>query len=133
MTETLNLKDCDERPRAFCEALRRYRLSVPPETTVLGSFARVANRIGKMVNQEELAEAIGISRTWYGVIEAGRFRPSIDLVRRLCDALMLDEAKRFELVDLAFPGFAAIAYQVIALYRDAHRGNLRRAPVTYQT
>jgi len=133
MIQTLNAEDCDERPHRFCEALRCHRLGVPLETTALGGFVRVSNRIGKIVSQEELAEAIGISRTWYCVIEAGRFRPSMDLVRRICDALMLDEAKRLDLVDLAFPGFAAMAHQVVALYRDAYRGNLRRTPISFET
>ena len=100
-----NPKDGIERPHTFSEALRCYRLDVPLETSALGCYARVSNRIGKRVSQEELAEAIGISRTWYSIIEVGRVRPSIELVSRICNALMLDEAKRLKLVDLAFPGF----------------------------
>ena len=95
----------------FSETLRCYRLGVPLEARALGSFARVSKRIGKMVSQEELAEAVGISRVWYSVVEVGRARPSVELVSRICNALMLDEAKRLELVCLAFPGFAGIASQ----------------------
>ena len=108
MSELLRV---NQQSNSFSETLRCYRLGVPIEARSLGNFARVSKRIGKMVSQEELAEAIGISRNWYSVIEVGRVRPSIELVRRICNALMLDQAKRLELVDLAFPGVAGNASQ----------------------
>jgi DNA-binding XRE family transcriptional regulator len=98
-----DLKDENERLHRFSEFLRRYRLGVPVKTRALGDFVRLPNRIGKIVTQEEFAEAIGVSRCWYGFLEVGRVRPSIGLMERLCDALMLDESQRIELVDLVFP------------------------------
>lgn len=87
----------------FSQRLRHYRLGIPVETKALGDFVRLPNRIGKIVSQEEFAEAIGVSRCWYGFLEIGRVRPSLGLMKPLCDALMLDETKSLQLVDLVFP------------------------------
>ncbi len=97
-------EDDNERLRRFSEFLRHCRLSIPAETKTLGTFARLPNRIGKVVTQEEFAEAIGVSRCWYGMLETGRpVRPSIALMERMCDALMLKEVKRLQLVELGLP------------------------------
>ena len=102
-----DLQDDDERLQRFSESLREYRLAIPVETKALGDFARLPSRVGKIVSQEELAEAVGVSRCWYGMLEVGRpVRPSIALIERICDALMLDESKRVQLVDLAFPALS---------------------------
>ena len=102
-----DLQDDNQRLHHFSEALREHRLAVPVETKALGDFARLPSRVGKIVSQEELAEAVGVSRCWYGMLEVGRpVRPSIALIERICDALMLDEQKRIQLVDLAFPALS---------------------------
>jgi DNA-binding XRE family transcriptional regulator len=102
-----DLHDDDERLHRFSDVLRRHRLAIPVEAKSLGDFVRLPNRIGKIVSQEEFAEAIGVSRCWYGMLEVGRpVRPSIALLERICDALMLDEPKRVQLVDLAFPSLS---------------------------
>ena len=101
-----DLKDDNERLHRFSECLRRWRLGIPVETRALGNFVRLPNRIGKIVSQEEFAEAIGVSRCWYGLLEVGRVRPSIGLMERICDALMLDEPQRLQLVELAFPALS---------------------------
>ena len=100
-------EDDNERLHRFSELLRRCRLDIPVESKSLGDFVRLPNRVGKIVSQEEFAEAIGVSRCWYGMLEVGRpVRPSIALIERICDALMLDEPKRVQLVDLAFPALS---------------------------
>jgi DNA-binding XRE family transcriptional regulator len=102
-----DVEDDDERLRRFGELLRNCRLGIPVETKALGDFVRLPNRIGKVVSQEEFAEAIGVSRYWYGMLEVGRpVRPSISLIQRICDALMLDERKRVEFVELGLPGLS---------------------------
>jgi DNA-binding XRE family transcriptional regulator len=101
-----DIENDKERLRRLSQALRRWRLSIPAETKALGGFVRLPNRIGKIVSQEEFAEAIGVSRCWYGLLEVGRVRPSIGLTERMCDALMLDESKRLQLVELVFPALS---------------------------
>jgi transcriptional regulator with XRE-family HTH domain len=109
-----DLEDENERLRRFSECLRRYRLSIPVETKTLGDFVRLPNRIGKIVSQEEIAEAIGVSRCWYGLLEVGRpVRPSIALMERICDAFMLDELNRVQLFELGIPAFSQLLSKTI--------------------
>lgn len=104
----------DERLHRFSEFLRRCRLGIPVETKALGNFVRLSNRIGKIVSQEEFAEAIGVSRCWYGLLEAGRpVRPSIALLERICDALMLDEPGRVQLFELGVPALSQLVSKAI--------------------
>jgi transcriptional regulator with XRE-family HTH domain len=59
------------------------------------------------VTQEELAEAVGVSRVWYAQLEIGTSkRVSTDLLGRLGDALMLDKAQRATLFQLGIPELA---------------------------
>lgn len=103
----------DERPRLFGDVLRRCRLAIPVETKALGPFTRLSNRLGKAVSQEEFAEAIGISRSWYGFLEIGRpVQPSVELLERICDALMLHERQRLTLFELGLPAFARRAVKL---------------------
>ena len=109
-----NLEDDNDKPRRFSELLRRYRLGIPVEAKALGNFRRLPNRVGKIVSQEEFAEAIGVSRCWYGMLEAGRpIRPSIALLERICDALMLDEPNRLQLVELGLPALSQLLSKTI--------------------
>jgi transcriptional regulator with XRE-family HTH domain len=56
------------------------------------------------VTQEELAEAIGVSREWYGMLEsAAPTRTSTGLLKRLADALMVTPQQRARLFQLAVP------------------------------
>lgn len=91
----------------FSKFLRYLRLAIPVDAKSIGSFVRLPVRIGKVVSQEELAEAIGVSRCWYNMLEAARpVQPSIALIDRLCDALTTDEQQRLRLVELALPAFS---------------------------
>ena len=68
------------RPETFGEQLRRYREA-------------------RGLSQEELAERAALTANGIGALERGeRRRPYPDTVRRLADALGLDEAQRAELV-----------------------------------
>ena len=53
------------------------------------------------MTQEEVAEAIGVTRTWYGKIEAADARLSLRLLSRIVKALMLHPWERRYLFDLA--------------------------------
>jgi DNA-binding XRE family transcriptional regulator len=109
----------EERLRRFSEFLRQCRLGVPVEARSIGNFVRLPSRIGKIVSQEEFAEAIGISRCWYGMLEAGRpVRPSAALIDRICDALTLNEHNRLQLVELALPLFSQLLTKTILARRS---------------
>ena len=46
-----------------------------------------AARVGCDLSQEELAEKVGVTRQTIGMIEAGRFNPSLALCVAICRAL----------------------------------------------
>lgn len=100
-----------ERLRRFSELLKEARRRIPTDTVSLGKTQRFTERIGKRVSQEEVAEAIGISRVWYATLEMGRPRASIAVLGRICDALMLDEHQRADLLQLCVPEIAFLVRQ----------------------
>lgn len=51
--------------------LRMLRRRVPPRSDTLGPSKRLPIRRGRRVTQEEIAEAVGISRNWYRRLEGG--------------------------------------------------------------
>ena len=52
-----------------------------------------AARAGMDLSQEELAELVGVTRQTIGMIEAGKFNPTLNLCLAICKALhkTLDE------------------------------------------
>ena len=44
-------------------------------------------RVEKEISQEQLAEKIGVSRQTIGMIEAGKFNPSLQLCIAICKEL----------------------------------------------
>jgi transcriptional regulator with XRE-family HTH domain len=94
----------DERLCRLSTLLREARNRIPPDTASLGNVLRLPSRVGKRVSQEEIAEAIGVSRVWYALLENGRLhRPSVVLLERTCNALMLDERQRVDVFQLGVP------------------------------
>jgi transcriptional regulator with XRE-family HTH domain len=88
--------------------LNHLRRRVEPDVPVLGPYSRVAQRLGKRVTQEELAEAIGVTREWYALLEtAGKSRASTRLLDRLADVLMVTPEERARLFQLALPALGA--------------------------
>src|ERR1700726_1109935 len=84
--------------------LKFLRQRVDPDVRDLGPNARRPARLGKRVTQEELAEAIGVSREWYAMLEAaGTTRTSTGLVDRLAGALAVTPEERARLFQLALP------------------------------
>jgi hypothetical protein len=90
-----------EELRAFLKGLRQR---VHPEARTLGAHQRLPSRRGRPVTQEEVAEAIGVSRAWYALLESGAtIRTSMQLLDRLAGALMLTSRERAILFYLAIP------------------------------
>lgn len=52
-----------------------------------------AARVGRDLSQEELANLVGVTRQTIGMIEAGKYNPSLNLCIAICKALgkTLDE------------------------------------------
>jgi transcriptional regulator with XRE-family HTH domain len=92
--------------------LRERRLKLDPNIRFLGGRERPAVRWGKRVTQEEMAEALEVSRVWYGALESGsRARTSTSLLDRLASVLMLDGDERSELFGMALPELKPMALQ----------------------
>jgi transcriptional regulator with XRE-family HTH domain len=84
--------------------LRDIRQRIDPQAPALGSYARLPSRRGRPVTQEELAEAIGVSRVWYQMLESSaKIRTSTALLDRLSRTLMMTPEERAELFQLAMP------------------------------
>jgi transcriptional regulator with XRE-family HTH domain len=85
--------------------LKRHRRALRPETPCLGDCPRVPARIGRPVTQEEVAEALEVSRTWYALLESGAARASAALANRIAKVFALDHAQRLVLLRLTLPEF----------------------------
>lgn len=93
-----------ESPNSMGAFLKQLRHRLDPSARMLGEFERLGNRRGIAVSQEELAEAVGVSRAWYSVLECGApVRPSLSLLDRLAIALNATREERTALFDLAIP------------------------------
>ena len=51
------------------------------------NLRRKAARVGRDLSQEDLAVRVGVTRQTIGMIEAGRFNPSLALCVAICRAL----------------------------------------------
>ena len=84
--------------------LRGLRCRVDPATPTLGQHQRLSTRRGKIVSQEELAEAVGVSRGWYSSLERGAaVQPSVAMLNRVAAALNATRDERVALFALAIP------------------------------
>ncbi len=84
--------------------LKGLRRRVDPATATLGEHERLSCRRGRSVSQEELAEAVGVSRGWYAMLERGEpVQPSISMLGRLARALGATREERWALFQLAIP------------------------------
>jgi transcriptional regulator with XRE-family HTH domain len=89
--------------------LRACRQRLARESRELGPFPRHPLRVGKPVTQEELAEALEVSRQWYAMLEANAAHASPALINRIGIALSLSPEERQELLRLAIPELAVPA------------------------
>jgi transcriptional regulator with XRE-family HTH domain len=84
--------------------LKRCRTRISPDRSSLGTFLRLPARVGKAATQEEVAEAAGVSRQWYMMMENDRaVRVSASVLARIADVLMMDAAERAELFRIGVP------------------------------
>jgi transcriptional regulator with XRE-family HTH domain len=89
--------------------LRGSRQRIDPQIRCLGDYERLPVRRGRPVTQEEMAEAVGVSRVWYALLESGStIRTSTKLLDRLAIVLMLDPSERARLFCLAVPELGAV-------------------------
>ncbi len=86
------------------ELVKSCRARIAPGSASLGPYVRLPNRVGKPITQAEAAEAIGISRQWYMMMETDRAgRVSASVLARIADVLMMDPAERESLFRLGVP------------------------------
>jgi transcriptional regulator with XRE-family HTH domain len=90
--------------------LRYLRKRIDPDVRALGRYVRLPKRAGKRVTQDEVSEAIGVSREWYAKLESGveTTRTSICLLDRLADTLMVTPEERARLFHVALPELARV-------------------------
>jgi DNA-binding XRE family transcriptional regulator len=88
----------------FASLLKTHRRSIPPDSRTLGSWQRLPVRRGRRVTQEEIAEAVGISRNWYRRLESGdAARASAKLLHRIAQAFQFTPEERTNLFMLGIP------------------------------
>jgi DNA-binding XRE family transcriptional regulator len=91
------------------ELLLHLRRRIDPDTKTLGSYERLESRRGRPVSQEELAEAISVSRGWYARLESGRpVQPSVSALHRIAEALQATPGERALLFRLAIPALQSV-------------------------
>jgi transcriptional regulator with XRE-family HTH domain len=88
--------------------LKEHRRLISRGASALGAHPRLPVRHGKGVTQEEIAEAIGVSRVWYAMLESGAaLHTSPRLLARLAGALALPDEGREALFRLGLPELAS--------------------------
>jgi DNA-binding XRE family transcriptional regulator len=93
----------------FASFLKMRRRNFPPESKTLGSWQRLPARRGRRVTQEEIAEAVGISRNWYRRLESGEApRASAKLLDRIAEAFQFTAEERLNLFVLGIPEIAQV-------------------------
>lgn len=88
--------------------LKEWRRRLDPLTVTLGRHERLGSRRGRAVSQEELAEAVGVTREWYACLESGAKRPSLPVLDRLATALNTSPQERARLFQLAIPALQGL-------------------------
>jgi transcriptional regulator with XRE-family HTH domain len=87
--------------------LKRLREQVDRRAPTLGPYVRLPDRVGRAVTQEEVAEALQVTRSWYAMIEAENARASPALLDRISAVFALDADDRLALFRLGIPGLFA--------------------------
>jgi DNA-binding XRE family transcriptional regulator len=83
--------------------LSRRRQQIDRTARSLGPYLRLAERIGKRVSQEEMAEALDVTRQWYGMLEVDAAHASAALLNRISSVLSLQYDEHVELLRLGIP------------------------------
>jgi transcriptional regulator with XRE-family HTH domain len=105
MHNATHVRPCDE----IRSLLKRLRCRLDPAIATLGEHQRLGSRRGRAVSQEELAEAVGVSRGWYSMLERGEpIQPSLAMLNRVAGALNATRDERVTLFRLAIPELQAL-------------------------
>ena len=100
----MNSLDAVNPHNGFADFLKANRRRIPPESSTLGSWQRLPVRRGRRVTQEEIAEALGVSRNWYRRLESGEaIRASTKLLDRLARVFGFTPEERMQLFVLGIP------------------------------
>lgn len=92
--------------RGFLGHLRRR---IDPATKTLGNYKRLPMRRGRPITQEEISEAIGVSRGWYARLESGKpVQPSVSMLHRIAEVLEATPHERAILFRLAIPALQSV-------------------------
>ena len=115
----MTASDARQQPEHYAEEIVHARLSdflracrsrIPMESCSLGRFQRGRAHVGKPVTQGEVAEACGISRQWYVLMENNRsVRVSGKALSRIAEALMMTPGERVSLFRLAVPELRSVS------------------------
>jgi len=92
-------------------------------------------RKDKGLNMDQLAQKVGVSKSFISLLESGGRQPSRDVVQKLAAALFSEDAEslRDELLILA--GFAPVNPRAISAYQDAlqiYEQSLRQEPDNFK-
>ncbi|HTJ27269.1 MAG TPA: helix-turn-helix domain-containing protein [Candidatus Limnocylindria bacterium] len=106
-TPDLDARQDLERRRRLAAFLLGKRQAVDARAKQVGPYVRRDNRVGRSFTQEEVAEALDVSRQWYAALEMGSsIRPSMALLDRIATLYGLPESERVQLFRLAIREFA---------------------------
>jgi transcriptional regulator with XRE-family HTH domain len=110
--------------RTLHQAVIIHSPGIQRDARSLGPYLRLRSRIGRIVTQEEVAEAVGISRNWYVRLEtADDVRVSPTILGRVADVLTLNNSERAEMFRLAVPELGSVrlepvSYQALEAFRS---------------
>jgi transcriptional regulator with XRE-family HTH domain len=85
-------------------------------------------RVGRPVTQEEVSEAVGVTRTWYALLEGGGAHASAALAGRIADAFALDVPDRLGLLRMALPDIGLPTSTTVDLTANSEILKLPAAP-----
>jgi transcriptional regulator with XRE-family HTH domain len=102
----------EEAREKFGGLLKQCRARIRPECASLGTFLRLPTRLGKSVTQEEVAEAAGISRAYYAMLENDHApHVSTQVLNRIADVLMISPIERETLFRLGVPELEGTVFE----------------------
>ena len=84
--------------------LKSFRRRIDRGAEYLGEYRRLSSRRGRLVTQQEIADAVNVSREWYAALESdAKCRASPSLLVRIAAIFTLSDEERAELFRLALP------------------------------
>jgi DNA-binding XRE family transcriptional regulator len=102
----VGVHDDERRRRRLATFFLNNRRRIDANVARVGTYARRQSRVGRPLTQEEVAEALDVSRQWYAALENGwSIRPSAALLDRIATFFDLHVDDRLMLFRLAIPEF----------------------------